>query len=182
MNPKIKQTIAIIFVTAVAAFLLALTPMCAHAQPAAKQSLAGLMLQWDAANVPCEFDLKTNRQNAACDRRDQIGAALRSRGAREFPHAVWASAEQIDWYVAVVQHFNELARGKGVQATYELTPRFMGTLRAQLPDDVLFALWNSSHTAMCDTQPAAWALLSEAMPKLAKELSYQNDPGIALDY
>lgn len=135
---------------------------------------ADTLADWRQLNELCQGGSGATA-GKACAQRQKAVTRLRAEGWYQGAHGVWVSPAQVATFYRIVRHYDAAARAN-VGMLDKVMEGMMTELRAAVPPEAIFALWNGSAGELLATTPYAAALLMHGLPYLERTLSGRNDP------
>lgn len=139
-----------------------------------KSARADTLADWRVLNEVCQGGSGAV-SDKACAARNPTAAKLRAEGWFQGNHGVWVSPAHVAAFNRVVREYDAVARANTAMLD-AVMQGMMVDLRAVVPDEAIFALWNGRAGDLLAHTPYAASLLMYGLPYLERTLSGRNDP------
>jgi hypothetical protein len=142
---------------------------------------AQTVAQWQAANEQCRGSTR-GIADPACKRAGAIARALYAKDMRLGQHEVWYTHDQYTAFaVALNQAQRDIAPALATQSVYTLIPTAYQRLRAAMPDDVMFAIWNDFGDSFRQIAPGGSAIMLQMLQQVSNQHASSNDVRYFID-
>lgn len=135
---------------------------------------ADTLADWRLLNEVCQGGSGAVADKA-CAARNPTAAKLRAEGWFQGNHGVWVSPAHVAAFNRVVREYDAVARANTAMLD-TVMQGMMVDLRAVVPDEAIFALWNGRAGDLLAHTPYAAGMLMYGLPYLERTLSGRNDP------
>lgn len=139
-----------------------------------KAAKADTLADWKLLNEVCQGGSGAV-SDRACATRNPTAAKLRAEGWFQGNHGVWVSPAHVAAFNRVVREYDAVARANTAMLD-TVMQGMMVDLRAVVPDEAIFALWNGRAGDLLAHTPYAAGMLMYGLPYLERTLSGRNDP------
>lgn len=145
------------------------------AEPPEVQAWRKLDIECRSAPLPDKgFDIPV------CKRRQRVMHQLEAQGAVLGPQDVWIMRPQVEYYVRVIQHYDDMGRDNPLDMYDAMVPGILAELRLQLTDAQIFALWHLSQAQLVTFAPYAHVIMFTMMQHLDRHYASKHDPSLQL--
>jgi len=166
MDAKNRQTLGIVFVAALIAFLIALIPTCGQAAEPFDAKAA--QLAYDRFDDACN-----KRDMRACNSTEwqKISISLSNAGWLAYPDHVWIQQDQLNRLLSWVRAA-EMHAETDLYMTYNERFAILAKFKTLMSVPQLAVWWRINRETIQEMYPGVWAVMSEPMAGVVSEYAH----------